>query len=69
MTDTDFDDLKPEITLVPIAKLVPFRRRTDTDLRVKRLKEPSSSAELVLVYSTAGGSHPPIAALARTRDQ
>ena len=50
MTHTDFGDLNPEITLVPIAELVPFHRRTDADLRVKRLKEPSSSAELVLVW-------------------
>ena len=49
MTHTDFGDLNPEITLVPIAELVPFHRRTDAGLRVKRLKEPSSSAELVLV--------------------
>ena len=47
--DTDFPDLaglNSEITLVPIAELVPFH---DAGLRVKRLKEPSSSAELVLV--------------------
>ena len=47
----DFPDLaglNPEITVVPIAELVPFHRRTDAGLRVKRLKEPSSSAELVL---------------------
>ena len=49
MTDTDFGGFNPEITLVPIAVLVPYHRRTDADLRVKRLKEPSSSAELVLV--------------------
>ena len=52
MTHPDFPDLaglNPEITLVPIAELVPFHRRTDAGLRVKRLKEPSSSAELVLV--------------------
>ena len=51
-TDTDFPDLEglnSEITLVPITELVPFHRRTDAGLRVKRLKEPSSSAELVLV--------------------
>ena len=52
VTYTEFPDLaglNPEITLVPIAELVPFHRRTDAGLRVKRLKEPSSSAELVLV--------------------
>ena len=52
VTDTEFPDLaglNPEITLVPIAYLVHFRSRTDAGLRVKRLKEPSSSAELVLV--------------------
>ena len=52
MTHLDFPDLaglNPEVTLVPIAELVPFHRRTDAGLRVKRLKEPSSSAELVLV--------------------
>ena len=49
VTYTDFSDLaglNSEITLVPIAELVPFH---DAGLRVKRLKEPSSSAELVLV--------------------
>ena len=49
MTHPDFPDLadlNPEITLVPIAGLVPFH---DAGLRVKRLKEPSSSTELVLV--------------------
>ena len=50
MTDTDFNDLKPEITFVPIAELVPSLHRADAGLRVKRLKEPSSSAELVLVF-------------------
>ena len=52
VTYTEFPDLtglNSEITLVPIADLVPFRSRTDAGLRVKRLKEPSSSAELVLV--------------------
>ena len=52
-TDTDFPDLtglNSEITLVPITELMPFHRRTDAGLRVKRLKEPSSSAELVLVF-------------------
>ena len=55
MTHPDFPDLaglNPEITLVPIdgiVELMPFHRRTDAGLRVKRLKEPSSSAELVLV--------------------
>ena len=50
MTDTECPDLaglNSEITLVPIAELMPFH---DAGLRVKRLKEPSSSAELVLVY-------------------
>ena len=44
MTHPDFPDLtglNPEVTLVPIAELVPFHRRTDAGLRVKRLKEPS----------------------------
>ena len=45
----DLTGLNSEITLVPIADLVPFHSRTDAGLRVKRLKEPSSSAELVLV--------------------
>ena len=45
----DLAGLNSEITLVPIADLVPFHSRTDAGLRVKRLKEPSSSAELVLV--------------------
>ena len=52
VTYTEFPDLtglNSEITLVPIADLVHFHRRTDAGLRVKRLKEPSSSAELVLV--------------------
>ena len=52
VTYTEFPDLaglNSEITLVPIADLVPFHSRTDAGLRVKRLKEPSSSAELVLV--------------------
>ena len=56
MTHPDFPDLaglNPEVTLVPIAELVPFHRRTDAGLRVKRLKEPSSSAELVLAYTFA----------------
>ena len=54
VTYTEFPDLaglNSEITLVPIADLVPFHSRTDAGLRVKRLKEPSSSAELVLVYN------------------
>ena len=49
VTYTEFSDLaglNSEITLVPIAELVPFH---DAGLRVKRLKKPSSSAELVLV--------------------
>ena len=55
VTDTEFPDLAGlnlEITLVPIVEqlLMPFHRRTDAGLRVKRLKEPSSSAELVLVH-------------------
>ena len=45
----DLAGLNPEVTLVPIAELVSFHHRTDAGLRVKRLKEPSSSAELVLV--------------------
>ena len=52
MTHPDFPDLaglNPEVTPVPIVELVPIHRRTDAGLRVKRLKEPSSSAELVLV--------------------
>ena len=52
VTYTEFPDLaglNSEITLVPIADLVPFHSRTDAGLRVKRLKEPSNSAELVLV--------------------
>ena len=51
-THPDFPDLaglKPETTFVPIAELVSFHHRADAGLRVKRLKEPSSSAELVLV--------------------
>ena len=54
MTHPDFPDLaglNPEVTLVPIVELVPIHRRTDAGLRVKRLKEPSSSAELVLVIT------------------
>ena len=54
VTYTEFPDLaglNSEITLVPIAELMPFH---DAGLRVKRLKEPSSSAELVLV--SYGGS-------------
>ena len=49
VTYTEFPDLaglNSEITFVPIADSVPFH---DAGLRVKRLKEPSSSAELVLV--------------------
>ena len=52
MTHPDFPDLaglNPDDTLVPIVELVSIHRRTDAGLRVKRLKEPSSSAELVLV--------------------
>ena len=53
MTYTDFPDLaglnSEMITLVPIAELVSFHDRADAGLRVKRLKELSSSAELVLV--------------------
>ena len=52
MTHLDFPDLagiNPEVTLVPIVELMPFHRRPDAGLHVKRLKEPSSSAELVLV--------------------
>ena len=45
----DLAGLNPEVTLVPIAELVSFHHRADAGLRVKRLKEPSSSAELVLV--------------------
>ena len=59
VTYTEFLDLaglNSEITLVPIAELVPFH---DAGLRVKRLKEPSSSAELVLVSLTLW--RPPIA--------
>ena len=55
VTYTGFPDLaglNSEITLVPIAELVPFHSRTDAGLRVKRLKELSSSAELVLVKFT-----------------
>ena len=55
VTYTEFPDLaglNSEITLVPIADLVPFHSRTDAGLRVKRLKELTSSAELVLVYHT-----------------
>ena len=49
----DLAGLNSEITLVPIADLVPFHIRIDAGLRVKRLKELSSSAELVLVlFST-----------------
>ena len=55
VTDTEFPDLaglNSEITLVPIAKpIMPFH---DAGLRVKRLKEPSSSAELVLVKHRNG---------------
>ena len=52
VTHTEFPDLtglNPEITPVPIADLVPFHSRIDAGLRVKRLKELSSSAELVPV--------------------
>ena len=52
VTYTEFPDLaglNSEITLVPIADLVTFHSRIDAGLRVKRLKELSSSAELVLV--------------------
>ena len=63
VTDTEFPDLaglNSEITLVPIVDLVDFHSRTDAGLRVKRLKEPSSSAELVLVvcqYAQSGSRH------------
>ena len=59
MTHPDFPDLaglKPEITFVPIAELVSFHHRADAGLRVKRLKEPSSSAELVLVVLMNDGA-------------
>ena len=51
-SDPDFPDLaglNPDITLVPIAELMPFHHRTDAGLRVKRLKKLSSSGELVLI--------------------
>ena len=53
VTDTEFPDLtglNSEITLVPMADLVSFHSKTDAGLRVKRLRELSSSAELVLVH-------------------
>ena len=56
VTYTEFSDLtglNSEIMLVSLAELVPFH---DAGLRVKRLKEPSSSAELVLVFR--GGKLP-----------
>ena len=43
----------PAVTLVPIAERMPFHRRTDAGLRVKRLKEPSSSLQTI----TVGGNH------------
>ena len=65
VTYTEFPDLtglNSEITLEPIADLVPFHSRTDAGLRVKRLKELSSSAELVLAatlvaFPKIGPSH------------
>ena len=47
VTYTEFPDLtglNSEITLVPIADLVPFHSRTDAGLRVKRLIKRSSPA-------------------------